>query len=161
MSTSEARALRKLVDQVRPMLARLPVDERAVRTAPGKWSRQEILGHLIDSAANNHHKFVRTMQQPALSFVGYAQDDWVALQRWHEAVWEEMVTLWSAYNRHLAYLMEQVQPDQLAHNITIEGAGPYTLSFIMTDYLEHLKHHLNQIFPDLDLPTSFENVYNA
>ena len=74
----------------------------------GKWSRKEILGHLIDSAANNHTRFVRAAGQDDLIFPGYAQDDWVRAQNYAAAPWNEVVTLWHSYNRHIARVMAAV-----------------------------------------------------
>ena len=151
--------LRKIIDNVVPMLRGLKDPEVPHRPAP-KWSRQEILGHLIDSASNNQQKFVRAMQQPHLDFPGYEQDDWVALQNYSTADWDNMIELWESYNKHIAHLMETIDAKFLSHTITIEQAGPFTLEFIMPDYVEHLKHHLKQIFPDIDLENQFVDVYH-
>jgi len=157
-----ADELRQIVQQVTPMLRKLESDTTiAQRPAPKKWSRKEILGHLIDSACNNQQKFVRMMLQPELEFPGYRQDDWVDIQKWAQADWKDMVDFWSVYNGHIAYLIENVEEDLLKNSITIEGVGPFTLEFIMPDYVEHLKHHVKQIFPDIELTNQFVNVYNA
>lgn len=156
-----ADELRKIVDDVVPMLHQIEGPEIAVRPTPKKWSRKEILGHLIDSACNNQQKFVRVMQQPQLEFPGYRQDDWVDLQNWADANWKDMISLWESYNRHIAYLIETIDSRYHENTITIEGVGPFKLSFIMPDYVEHLKHHLKQIFPEIDLTNQFVNVYNA
>lgn len=154
--------LREIVKRVVPMLDQISTDtDLAVRPRPEKWSRKEILGHLIDSACNNHQKFVRMMQQTALDFPGYRQDDWVLLQKWAQADWPEMILLWESYNQHIAFLIANVDPEHLNHEIKIEGVGPFKLGFIMPDYLEHLKHHVKQIFPEIDLENDFVNVYNA
>jgi hypothetical protein len=155
-----AQELVTIIERVTPMLDSLASDQTlATRVNPKKWSRKEILGHLIDSACNNQQKFVRMMQQPALDFPGYRQDDWVAVQDWANADWEGMVSLWA--NRHLAYLISNVTPDRLSNTIQIEGVGPFTLGFVMSDYVEHLKHHLRQIFPDSGIKSAFVNVYHA
>lgn len=156
-----ASELRQIIVNFEPMLRELSEPEIAVRPKPKKWARKEVLGHLIDSACNNQQKFVRMMQQAHLEFPGYQQDDWVDLQNWAAADWNEMVDLWVAYNKHIARLIEDVNPGVLKNTITIEGTGPFTLEFIMPDYVEHLKHHLKQIFPDVDLQNKFVNVYNA
>jgi hypothetical protein len=101
------------------------------------------------------------MQQPHLEFPGYRQDDWVDLQNWAAADWQEMIELWESYNKHIAFLIQNVDPQYLKNTVSIEGAGPFTLEFIMPDYVEHLKHHVKQIFPDIDLENRFVNVYNA
>lgn len=157
-----ADELRQIVKQVTPMLLGIENDAGlARRPTPKKWSRQEILGHLIDSACNNQQKFVRMMLQSHLEFPGYRQDDWVDAQQWAQANWQEMVGLWSAYNQHVAFLIEHVDESLLQNSISIDGTGPFKLEFIMPDYVEHLKHHLKQIFPDIELTNKFVNVYNA
>lgn len=156
-----AAELRQIVATVTPMLKGINDSNFSVRPRPDKWSRKEILGHLIDSACNNQQKFVRLMQQPRLDFPGYAQDDWVELQNWAAADWENMIELWRTYNLHIAYLIENAKPEFVENEITIEGVGPFKLGFIMPDYVEHLKHHVKQIFPDIDLENNFVNVYGA
>ena len=156
-----ADELRKIVADVVPMLHQIEGPDIAVRPAPKKWSRKEILGHLIDSACNNQQKFVRVMQQPHLDFPGYRQDDWVDLQNWADANWKDMISLWESYNRHVAYLIETIDSRYHENTITIEGVGPFKLGFILPDYVEHLKHHVKQIFPEIDLKNEFVNVYNA
>lgn len=157
-----ADELRNVVAHIVPKLRDISGDPNlAVRPRPKEWARQEILGHLIDSACNNHQKFVRLMQQPQLNFPGYAQDVWVDLQNWAAADWENMITLWAVYNEHIAYLIEHVNPQHLGHTISINDTGPFTLEFIMPDYVEHLKHHVRQILPDIELENEFVNVYGA
>lgn len=144
-----AQELVAIFERVTPLLENLAADPMlATRAVPTKWCRQEILGHLIDSAGNNQQKFVRLMQDSTVDFPGYRQDDWVRVQGWQTADWKNMVGLWAAYNRHLAHLIANVRPECLNHTIRIDGAEPVTLAFVMSDYVEHLKHHLRQIFPD-------------
>ncbi len=156
-----ADELRKIVNDVLPLLQGMPQEEASAKLSPDKWSKIEILGHLIDSACNNQQKFVRTMAQPQGHFVGYAQDHWVASQHYGLARWEAVVQLWAAYNLHLAHVIANVDEAVLQHTITIEGVGPFTLEFIMEDYAEHLKHHLRQILPEANLESSFQNIYGA
>jgi hypothetical protein len=68
--------------------------------APGKWSTKEVVGHLIDSAANNHQRFVRAQWTDDLLCPTYAQDEWVRTQRYQEAPWPDLVELFRTYNRH-------------------------------------------------------------
>jgi hypothetical protein len=111
----------------------------------GSWTSKQILGHLIDSAANNHHRFVRAQIEPGFSMPGYAQEPWVETQHYRDRPWHELVTLWTAYNRHLLFLMEQVPQHSRANTCRIGSGDPVTLEFLMVDYVRHLKHHLDQI----------------
>lgn len=156
-----ANHLREIVAQVLPALRKISDEEASLKPRPGKWSKKEILGHLIDSACNNQQKFVRTMAQPHLEFVGYGQNHWVASQNYQTTDWLLLITFWEAYNLHLAHVIENVSEKVLHNTIMIEGVGPFTLEFIMKDYAEHLKHHLHQILPDAGLKSVFENVYGA
>jgi hypothetical protein len=99
-------SLREAVERAVPALLALPDALTANPPAPGKWSPREIVGHLIDSASNNHRRFVLAQQQEDLVFSGYAQDAWVAAQRYQDAPWEELVSLWRQFNLHLARVME-------------------------------------------------------
>jgi DinB family protein len=144
------------IDREVPRLMALGAAASSRRPAPGKWSPREVIGHLIDSASNNHGRFVRAQLQPDLVFEGYAQDDWVRTQRYQDAEWSDLVTLWAALNRHLARVMAAAPADvreqpRVRHNLdalawrAIPAAEPATLDYFMRDYVEHLKHHLTQI----------------
>ena len=86
--------LRATVGRASASLSAMPDEAAARRPAPGKWSAKEIIGHLVDSAANNHQRFVRAQFQDDLIFSGYAQDRWVSVQRYQDAPWQDLVTLW-------------------------------------------------------------------
>ena len=144
------------VQRTTPLL--LALDDAATlrRPAPEKWSPREILGHLIDSASNNHQRFIRARWQDDLIFPGYSQDEWVTAQRYQEAPWQELVTLWAGFNRHLARVMaampEPVRTRRhLRHNLhqlawqSVPSGEPATLDYFMRDYVAHLKHHLRQV----------------
>ena len=157
-----ADEIRSLITWFEPKLRDLDREKVRIRNrGPEKWSKIELLGHLVDSACNNQQKFVRLMCQPKLDFVGYSQDDWVAAQQYAKADWSQLIQLWAAYNSHIAFLIENVDEKLLSHEVHIEGTGPFKLGFIMPDYVEHLKHHLKQIFPDENLGNEFENDYGA
>ena len=96
------------------------------------------------------------MQHRAHDFPIYEQDNWVAQQNYNDANWKNLVALWLSYNRHLAHIMRQIKKEQLQNQLTISGKGPFTLEFIVTDYVEHLKHHLKAIFKD---DPAFDNKF--
>jgi hypothetical protein len=112
------------------------------RPAAGKWCAKEILGHLVDSAANNHQRFVRAALSGELSFPGYVQDGWVAAQRWAEEDWRTVVDLWIALNRHLAHVLAGLPADALSAPCRIGDRPPVTLAALAEDYLRHVEHHL-------------------
>jgi len=124
------------------------IDEVAAsqRPAPGKWSKKEILGHLIDSAANNHQRFVRLQLGSRIDLPGYDGDEWVRVQRYQDRPWSEIIDLWRMYNTQLASVIRHVNPDALRHFWHTPDGSDVDLEFIMRDYVVHLQHHLDQIF---------------
>lgn len=139
-----ARDLRRIVAESEPKLLAMPEEDAGRSAGPETWSRKQILGHLIDSAANNHQRFIRLQTTPELRFPGYAQNDWVRLNHYETRPWRELVTLWAAYNRHLTEVMEHIAPDTLG-NTWVWEEGRYTLEYVATDYVTHLRHHIEQI----------------
>lgn len=148
--------LRQLLSNAHGQLIRMDTTTAATRPGPNKWSPIEIIGHLIDSASNNHGRFVTANFQDSLLFTGYAQDHWVTVQQYQEADWVAVVTLWTSFNHHLAHLIEYTPEDVLhtprqEHNFAAMTHGytdvenPNTLYHLMADYVGHLRHHLGQI----------------
>src|SRR4051812_26490037 len=83
----------------------LIADANARVGSPNKWSAKQMIGHLIDSAANNHQRFVRAQFMNDLVFPGYDQDAWVEVQKYNDEAWSNLVNLWASYNLHLAHLI--------------------------------------------------------
>jgi hypothetical protein len=148
------------LDTTLPVLRSMEDDAVALRPAPGKWSHKEIIGHLIDSAMNNHQRIVRARYTDDLSFPGYDQDAWVRLHEYQSVAWLELLTLWVALNRQLARAIASLDDDSLTrpravHNLnvigweTVPAAEPVTLAYLVRDYVNHLRHHLRQIDPGL------------
>ena len=150
------RDFRGMLDAARVRLFELSDGEASRRRSPGKWSPKEIIGHLIDSAANNHARFVRAQATDDLVFDGYDQDAWVRSQGYNERRWVDLIQFWYAYNLHLANVMERTDRALLnrpcaRHSLDriafqpLDRATPATLAYMMRDYVAHLKHHLGQI----------------
>jgi len=113
-------------------------------SAPGKWSPQQVVGHLCDSAMNNQQRIVRLQLAPTLELPGYEQEGWVRVQRYEARTWAEVTGLFFALNEHLAHTVEGVEPEALMHTWMLGGEA-LTLGFIVEDYVAHLEHHLRGI----------------
>jgi len=115
------------------------------KPAENKWSKKEILGHLIDSASNNHQRFVRMQIDESITLPKYQQDDWVIIQQWQQRDWKDIVELWQILNQHILHIFSCIDESKLSNTITL-GNATYTLQFIVDDYVDHILHHLKQIF---------------
>ena len=123
--------------------------------AQGKWSRKEILGHLIDSAVNNHQRFVRAqihehvvppaLEDGTLYIDGYSQESWVQVGRYAYRSWEDLIVLWSVFNQQILHVMKYSDEASLHTPCVINGGPPIKLKAVMVDYVGHVKHHLKQI----------------
>ena len=146
MTVSEAAAL--LAATLEDAPARLlAIGEAGSQARPSgmSWSRRQILGHLIDSASNNHQRFVRAQFEARMTFPPYAQDEWNAAQGYDDRPWVEIVEFWRAYNAHLLHVMKRVPQSAHTNTCAISQSEPETLAALMVDYVGHLRHHLDQI----------------
>jgi hypothetical protein len=145
MLESVATELTRIVDQAARELRTLDEGVAGAKPKRDVWSVKEILGHLIDSAANNHQRFVRAQLVTELSFPGYEQDGWVRSQDYQNEPWLQLIDLWVVYNQHLAYVIRRI-PDGSANVPCRIGVDePLLLSALVNNYVAHVRHHLDQI----------------
>lgn len=137
--------LRTTLDESSQEMASFSEEEGSEKPAPDTWSKKEILGHLIDSAANNHQRFVRAQLSAELKLPGYEQSAWVSTQHYQNESWQALLQLWRSYNLHILHIVSAI-PESALHNFCFIGENePVTLEFLIQDYVRHLKHHVQQI----------------
>lgn len=146
MRNDLAAALDRAVDEAKAELREITDHEAGARPAPGKWSKKEELGHLIDSATNNHVRFVRASIEEEFRSTGYQQDDWVNLHGYSEMPWSEIVDFWEQYNNFLVGLVGHIPEEKLKTPCVVGNSEPVTLGFLIEDYVLHMQHHLDHIF---------------
>lgn len=105
--------LLSVVDAAEPRLRQISEFESAKPLLSGGWSRKQVIGHLIDSASNNHQRFVRAALQTSLDFPGYDQEGNARVQAFQEADWPLLVSLWATYNRYLAHVIAHLPASKL------------------------------------------------
>ncbi len=138
----------ELIEIVEFFAARLAlIDDSQVRdkSSDERWAIIEVVGHLVDSASNNHQRFVRAQESESLVFPKYEQNFWVKSQFYRQCSWENLIDLWKSYNLHLAHVIRRIPDGKLRNKCTIWPNEPVSLSYLVEDYLVHLKHHLNLI----------------
>ena len=148
MADDCAKRIRTLIAREEPRLRAIAPETAAAARPPGKWSRAQVLGHLIDSAANNHQRFVRARAVDPFVWPGYDQRTWVSAHAYRDRSWTELVGLWAALNRHVARVIEATPTERLGTRCVIGDHEPATLEWWMQDYLRHLRHHLAQLLEE-------------
>jgi hypothetical protein len=140
-----SRRLEDIVTENKRAFANISDEAAAKPAIPGGWSRKEILGHLIDSASNNHQRFVRALLQEELRFPSYDQPGCVRVERYQELRWTELIELWAVYNRFLAHVLAGAPEAKRSTPCFIGNNPVMTLEELASDYLKHMEHHLGQI----------------
>lgn len=126
-----------------PLLNKISEQDFSYKLQPGKWSRKQIIGHLIDSAANNHHRFIRSRIEDAPN-ISYNQDEWNDLSHYNYMNSKTVILLWTNYNKLLSHIISNMTDKDLERKC-YTGKIELTLGFIVSDYVTHLEHHLKQV----------------
>ena len=131
-------------------LKQISSEELLKRPAPGKWSKQEILGHLIDSAINNLKRFteIQFLPQP-YTVDSYKQNELVIVNDYQNLPLQHLLGLWQSLNKQIIFVVKAISPDKLNYPVDpqYENKEMKTLSWIICDYVAHMEHHFRQIFP--------------
>ncbi len=114
------------------------------KTIPEEWSKKEIIGHLIDSATNNHHRFVRGQFEETPT-IAYDQNKWNKYNYYQEIDRLQIISFWAIYNRQILELMKHIPKEKLNNRIVTSNDNSFTIEFLFTDYVDHLEHHLRQV----------------
>lgn len=142
-----SQTLDRLVGYFESELKALPEEVFRHKQGPAKWSKQEIVGHLCDSAANNHLRFVKIkLSAQPVTLEGYEQDRWVDLHGYQEQYTQpHIITLWNMLNRQIVHVLESLTAEDYGKTCILPGGGEATLDWLVNDYLEHMRHHFRQI----------------
>jgi hypothetical protein len=145
--SSLPKLLQQTIEREAPHLRALAEARSEIRPAgENSWSPKEELGHLIDSAANNHIRFVRAALEGAYRGPGYAQNDWVRIHAYQNTPWSSIVSMWEQYNYLLVKVLANIPENNLAADCFIGSAdAPETLEFIIEDYVLHMRHHIDHL----------------
>jgi hypothetical protein len=136
--------LEKIIRIYTPRLEALSDETFAWKPHPHKWSKKEILGHLVDSAQNNIRRFI-VAQYEDTPVIGYDQDAWVRCSNYQQYDAADLVRLWSLLNRHLSFVLANIGPETAQRKCAMGKGEPQTMQWLAADYCNHLLHHLHQI----------------
>lgn len=143
MTEKAIKRLSYIIDNVPNILLQIDEKNMSAKPSPNKWSKKEVIGHLIDSATNNHQRFVRGQfeQNPEIN---YNQNNWNAFNFYQDIESKQLIEFWTIYNKQLIEIIIRIPAENLANQIRI-AENFVTIEFLIVDYVNHLEHHLRQI----------------
>ncbi len=137
-----AEELQLCIDQYAGALKTMPPEAFDYRSSPAKWSRKEIIGHMIDSAQSNIRRFVMAQYEDSPHIV-YDQDKWVVIMNYQHGDPKDLVDLWYLLNKQVCEILKNT-PVAAAQWFCLTQE-PHTLEWLAIDYIKHLRHHLNVV----------------
>ena len=144
------KELRSLINEIPPRLSKLPSSLAERKPSVSTWSPKQELGHLLDSAVNNHQRIVRAQLEDKPKMPGYDGDAWVELHKYQQRNWQEMIELWRDLNKQLLAAAEAAPDPAWSRTCTIADSQPLTMKFVFEDYIAHMLHHLKHIGIETD-----------
>lgn len=150
--TDTARKFSADLAEIHKILKSLPVALADVPWREGGWTRKQIVGHLLDSAANNRQRFVRASTDGTYTGPFYNQDAWVAAHGYASMHWQTLLAWWEVEHEILKAVVDRIPQDRLAVQCQVGDDAPVTLSFLIEDYIRHQNWHLRQITTGLPQP---------
>lgn len=145
MPTELAQWFRAQLEDVRSALNAVSPELADTPWRAGGWTRKQIVGHMMDSAANNRQRFVRAATEGRYAGPKYAQDAWVAAHGYTRQAWETLLRWWRVHHEVLAAVVEEIPEERLDSRCVVGEEAPVTLRFLIEDYLAHQRWHLAQI----------------
>jgi hypothetical protein len=147
MSTELSRTFRSELAGIYTAMKALSPELADIPWRTGGWTRKLIVGHMLDSAANNRQRFVRAAADG--SYVGpeYAQEAWVAAHGYARQRWDTLLKWWRVEHDILAAVVDEIPEERLNASCTVGENEPVSLRFLVDDYIAHQRWHLAQLIP--------------
>jgi hypothetical protein len=144
MIENSIQRLQYLCEFLPPLLLEISENDFSYKPLENKWNKKEILGHLIDSATNNHQRFVRA-QFESIPTISYEQNNWNRYNFYNEIEARQLIEFWASYNKQLVVLLKLTPKENLQRHCNVGGQDNFSIEFLFDDYVKHLEHHLKQI----------------
>lgn len=134
--------LETIIDGYFPQLKTISEAEFVFKTSPTKWSKKEVIGHLIDSAQNNLRRFILAQYEEDTT-VAYNQDKWVSINDYQHQPLPHVIQFWYLLNKQIVYILNNTSDE--SGQRTSKTDALHTIEWLALDYIKHLAHHLHQV----------------
>ncbi len=145
--TSTINELNSIVQDFSGRMMNIPETDFSSKPTPGKWSRKEVVGHLIDSGQNNLRRFICGQYETPAPKIVYDQDFWVEANAYQHYKQEDIIALWKLTNAQISSVLTNMKPENSKKTVrsSKDSDEEKTLEWVASDYVKHMKHHLNQV----------------
>lgn len=140
--TSISTELKTLLNEYFSQLNSLTEEVVSYKPSPKKWSKKELIGHLIDSAQNNIRRFIVTQYEDNPTII-YNQDNWVEINNYQEWDPEDLIRLWYLLNCQIVSILNNIPSKMRQRKCTT--AASHTIEWLAEDYIKHFKYHMHQV----------------
>ena len=144
--------LREIIKGYGNKFNEIPDEIFLAKPLPHKWSKQEVLGHLVDSAQNNLRRFICAQYEAQPPLIVYQQDFWVNANQYQKMEKADLIQLWQLLNRRICAVLESMPQENYTKECNTGSLR--TVAWLAEDYVKHMKHHINQI-----IAGSFDVIY--
>lgn len=143
---NEIKRLKQDIELVEKLFSTNSIINFEEKSTPLVWSKKEILGHLIDSALNNLQRFteIQFSEKPYI-VRSYNPDALVIANNYQNKDKDALFQLWLQLNKQLVFIIQNLSADTLKLQLILPNQETKDLKFLISDYIDHLEHHLNQL----------------
>ena len=139
---SIAAELNTIIDKHLASLELIQEADLLFKPSPSKWSKKEIIGHMVDSAQSNIRRFI-VAQYEKEPTINYNQDQWVKLSAYQQWDSSSLVSLWYLLNKQVCAILNNMSDESLQRKCMTGEL--HTLEWLAKDYVKHLLHHLHYV----------------
>ncbi len=153
------KELDEIIEIFKSDYSELDESTSSIRISEDKWTLKEIIGHLIDSASNNHQRFVRFQLSKVLEFPDYKNKQWLEIQKHQNMKFSELLLLFYYYNKLITNIILNVDKKNLNNKWNVywdENSTFITFEQLIVHYVDHIKSHLNHF---RDRLSEIENIF--
>ena len=134
--------LQNIIETYTSLLQKINEPALRAKPLPGKWSKIEELGHLIDSAQSNIRRFIVAQYEDQPHIV-YQQDEWVTISNYQNYPFTDLVEFWVLINRHVCVILKNTAPEKARRLVMTQSIR--SIEWLAADYNKHLLHHLHHL----------------
>ena len=134
--------LQAIIAKYTPLLKAVKEDAWRIKPLPGKWSKAEELGHLIDSAQNNIRRFIVGQYEEQPQIV-YKQDEWVKITNYQQYPVNDLIDMWMSINKHVCVVLQNISAEKAGRTVLTQTV--HSIEWLAADYNKHLLHHLHHL----------------